>query len=138
MPDILELKSDLISLKQHIYSLTRDRVDIEKGKIESLEKILALRDPMTNVNEQRRELVYLTEKLSALTNTVLESNKSKFSLLAGKLDTLSPLNVISRGYALVEKEGKPITQIENLQKGDKVVVKLSNGQFKANITDIGE
>lgn len=138
VPDILELKSDLISLKQHIYSLTRDRVDIEKGKIESLEKILALRDPMTNVNEQRRELVYLTEKLSALTNTVLESNKSKFSLLAGKLDTLSPLNVISRGYALVEKEGKPITQIENLQKGDKVVVKLSNGQFKANITDIGE
>lgn len=138
VPDILELKSDLISLKQHIYSLTRDRVDIEKGKIESLEKILALRDPMTNVNEQRRELVYLTEKLSALTNTVLESNKSRFSLLAGKLDTLSPLNVISRGYALVEKEGKPITQIENLQKGDKVVVKLSNGQFKANITDIGE
>jgi exodeoxyribonuclease VII large subunit len=138
VPDIFELKTNLITLRQHIYALTRSRVNIERTKLSSLEKTLALRDPVTNINEQRKELVYLTEKLSSLTNSVLESNKSKISALAGKLDALSPLSVISRGYALVEKDDKPVTSVKNLMVGENVLIKLSDGTIKANVTDIGE
>ncbi len=138
VPDIFELKSNLISLKQHIYSLTKNRIDIERGKLNSIEKSGALRDPLTNINEKRRELVYITEKLTTLTNSVFENNKSKLSALAGKLDALSPLGVISRGYALVEKDGKPITKISNLKKDDSVCVKLSDGSFNAKVIEIGE
>ena len=138
VPDIFELKTNLITLRQHIYALTRSRVNIERTKLSSLEKTLALRDPVTNINEQRKELVYLTEKLSSLINSVLESNKSKISALAGKLDALSPLSVISRGYALVEKDDKPVTSVKNLMVGENVLIKLSDGTIKANVTDIGE
>ncbi len=131
VPDIFELKSNLVSLKQHIFSLTRNRVNFEKTKLCSLEKTLSLRDPVTNINEQRKELVYLTEKLTTLTNSVLDSNKSKISALAGKLDVLSPLSVISRGYALVEKDYKPVTKVKDLQKDDVISIKLSDGQIKA-------
>ena len=136
VPDIFELKSNLVNLKQHIFSLTKNRVDLEKAKVRSLEKTLLLRDPVTNINEQRKELVYLTEKLSALTNSVLDNNKLTISALAGKLDALSPLRVISRGYALVEKNDKPVTSVRCLRTGDIISVKLSDGQVKANI--IGE
>ena len=136
VPDIFELKSNIVSLKQHIFTLTRNSVNMERSKISSLEKSLALRDPVTNINEQRKELVYLTEKLTSLTNSVLDSNKSKISSLAGKLDALSPLNVISRGYALVEKDNKPVTKVKDLKKDDVISIKLSDGQVKANI--IGE
>ena len=136
VPDIFELKSNLLSIKQHLFSLTRSRVVFERTKLTSIEKTLALRDPVANINEQRKELVYLTDKLTALTNSVLDRNKSKISTLAGKLDVLSPLNVISRGYALVEKDDKPITKVKDLQKNDVISIKLSDGQVKANI--IGE
>ena len=136
VPDIFELKSNIVSLKQHIFTLTRNSVNMERSKISSLEKSLALRDPVTNINEQRKELVYLTEKLTSLTNSVLDSNKSKIPSLAGKLDALSPLNVISRGYALVEKDNKPVTKVKDLKKDDVISIKLSDGQVKANI--IGE
>ena len=141
VPDIFELKSNLISLRQHIFSLTRNRLNIERAVLNTIEKSLALRDPVTNINEQRKELVYLTEKLTSLTNTVLDKNKSKVSALAGKLDALSPLRVISRGYALVEKNDNPITTVKNLKKDDIISVKLSDGQVKAKIcecTSIGE
>ena len=131
VPDIFELKSDLVYLRQHIFSLTRNRVNLEKSKLVSLEKTLSLRDPVTNINEQRKELVYLTEKLTNLTNSVLDNNKSKVSALAGKLDALSPLRVISRGYALVEKDEKPVTKVKDLKKDDVISVKLSDGQVKA-------
>ena len=133
VPDIFELKSNLLSLKQHIFSLTRNRIDIERSRISSLEKTIALRDPVNNINEQRKELMYLTEKLSALTFSVLDSNKSKISALAEKLDILSPLSVISRGYALIEKDNKPVTKVGDLQKDDVVSIKLSDGQVKAVI-----
>ncbi len=136
VPDIFELKSNLVSLKQHIFTLTKNSVNIERSKISSLEKSLALRDPVTNINEQRKELVYLTDKLTSLTNSVLDSNKSKISALAGKLDVLSPLNVISRGYALVEKDDKPVTNVKDLKKDDVVSIKLSDGQVKANIIGV--
>ena len=136
VPDIFELKASLVSMKQHLFTLTRNLVSIERSKVSSLEKTLALRDPVTNINDQRKELVYLSEKLSTLTNSALESNKSKISALAGKLDALSPLGVISRGYALIEKDNKPITKAKNLQKDDIISIKLSDGQVKANI--IGE
>lgn len=136
VPDIFELKSNLVSFKQHIFSLIRNIMNIERTKLSSLEKTLSLRDPVTNINEQRKELVYLTEKLTTLTNSVLDSNESKISALAGKLDALSPLSVISRGYALVEKDNKPITKVKDLQKDDIISIKLSDGQIKANI--IGE
>lgn len=133
VPDIFELKGNLVSLKQHMFSLTRNRVNIERSKVSSIEKTLALRDPVTNINEQRKELVYLTEKLSILTNSFLDTNKSKISALAGKLNALSPLSVISRGYAIVEKDNKPVTKVKDLKKDDVISIKLSDGQVKARI-----
>ena len=133
VPDIFELKGNLVSLKQHMFSLTRNRVNIERSKVSSIEKTIALRDPVTNINEQRKELVYLTEKLSTLTNSFLDTNKSKISALAGKLNALSPLSVISRGYAIVEKDNKPVTKVKDLKKDDVISIKLSDGQVKARI-----
>ena len=133
VPDIFELKANLVSLRQHIISLTRNKMNIERSSLSSFEKRLALRDPVTNINEQRKELVYLTEKLSILTHSILDENKSKISALAGKLDVLSPLSVISRGYALVEKDDKPVTKVKDLKKDDVISIKLSDGQVKARI-----
>ena len=133
VPDMFELKANLVSLRQHIFSLIRNKMNIERSSLSSFEKRLALRDPVTNINEQRKELVYLTEKLSILTNSILEDNKSKISALAGKLDALSPLSVISRGYALVEKDDKPVTKVKDLKKDDVISIKLSDGQVKARI-----
>ncbi len=133
VPDIFELKANLVSYKQHVFSVMRNRLNIERSELSSIKKTLSLRDPVTNINEQRKELVFLTEKLTALTNSALDSNKSIISALAGKLDALSPLSVISRGYALVEKDNKPVTKVEELKKDDIISVKLSNGQVKANI-----
>jgi len=138
VPDIFELKANLLLMQQQIFSLVKNKLEIEKGNISSLEKRLSLRDPITNINEQRRELIYLTERLTSLTNSALDFHKSKLSAFAGKLDALSPLRVISRGYALVEKDDKPVTDIKDINMGDSISVKLSNGTFKADVTYIGD
>lgn len=138
VPDRFELGARLISAKQHLYTLVRNRVDMEREKLNAIGKNAALYDPLYSINEKKREIVYIEDKLSSLVTSELEKNKSCVSAMAGKLDALSPLRVISRGYALVEKNGKPVTKTADLQKDDCVCIKLSDGSFSANVKEIGD
>lgn len=138
VPDTYELKSNLIAMQQRIFSLAKSKIDFERSKLNAIEKTGVLRDPLTNIHDKRKELVYISEKLYGLVNGSLDTNKLKISALAGKLEALSPLNVISRGYALVEKDEKTVTSVKYLDKGENVSIKLSDGIVKAIVTDIGE
>lgn len=138
VPDRLELLARLTSAKQHICSLVRNRFDTEREKLNAIGKNAALYDPLYSINEKKRELVYLEDKLSSLVTSELEKNKSRVSATAGKLDALSPLRVISRGYALVEKNGRTVTKTADLQTGDFIRIKLSDGSFSANVKEIGD
>lgn len=138
VPDRLELLDRLTSAKQHICSLVRNRFDTEREKLNAIGKNAALYDPLYSINEKKRELVYLEDKLSSLVTSELEKNKSRVSATAGKLDALSPLRVISRGYALVEKNGRTVTKTADLQTGDFIRIKLSDGSFSANVKEIGD
>lgn len=138
VPDRLELLARLTSAKQHICSLVRNRFDTEREKLNAIGKNAALYDPLYSINEKKRELVYLEDKLSSMVTSELEKNKSRVSATAGKLDALSPLRVISRGYALVEKNGRTVTKTADLQTGDFIRIKLSDGSFSANVKEIGD
>ena len=136
VPDKLELKSELISYKQHILNLTKNKLDRERSKLLAIEKSGALRDPVTKLNENRRELLYLSERITNLTVSAVDSSKMKYAALAGKLNALSPLGVISRGYALAEHDGKVVTMVKDVEVNDDISVRLSDGMLKAKIIGI--
>ena len=68
----------------------------------------------------------------------LEKNKSRFSNLVGKLDALSPLKVISRGYALVENNGKVVTSKNQVKVDDNIILTVSDGVVSATVTGVNE
>ena len=136
VPDKLELKSELISYQQHILNLTKNKLDRERSKLLAIEKSGALRDPVTKLNENRRELLYLSERITNLTVSAVDSSKMKYAALAGKLNALSPLGVISRGYALAEHDGKVVTMVKDVEVNDDISVRLSDGMLKAKIIGI--
>lgn len=138
VPDRLELKSEMISYKQHILNLTKNKLDKERSKLLAIEKSGALRDPVTKLNENRRELLYLSERITNLTVSAVDGNKMKYAALAGKLNALSPLGVISRGYALAERHGKVVTKVKDISVNDEISVRLSDGTLKAKVIGIEE
>ncbi len=137
-PDIRELKGDLLGIKQHISSLVIGRLESEKNKLSIIEKSSALKNPVQKLNENRENLMYLGEKITSLTTDKVNKEKIKFSSLAGKLDALSPLGVIARGYALASIDGKIIKSVKDTKINDEINVKLSDGVLSAKITDVCE
>ena len=138
VPDVLELQGELIGFKHQLLNAFNSRITFERNKLYEIEKKGILKDPVVKLDENRENLIYLSEKLTKLTIDKLNREKLEFSALSGKLDALSPLSVIARGYAMASSKGKVIDSIGNIKINDEIDVKLSDGTFKAKVTEICE
>ena len=60
-------------------------------------------------------------------------SKNKFIELATKLDSISPLKTLTRGYCLIEKDNKIVKKAEELEKNQEISIRLTDGKIKAKI-----
>ena len=90
----------------------------------------------TEINENYILLDNLIKSINK--NVINKINKNKLMLneKISRLDALSPLKTISRGYTISEKDGKIIKTVSQLKIGDKIDLRYNDGKVKANIEDI--
>ncbi len=136
VPDIIELKSDLIGLKQHLTVLIKNKIDFEREYLENTEKRISILSPTNKILNSRQELSNLYEKIVNSVELKLNNERGKISVLSGKLNALSPLDVLSRGYSISYKNDSPITSVDGLSNGDNIKVKVTDGEFFACVTDV--
>lgn len=138
VPDKMELKGELLSCKQHLFGLVKNRISNERSNLRGIEQKEVMRNPITRINENRKDLLYISERLENLTTNIVNDNKNKIGALAGKLDALSPLSVVSRGYSLVENKSKIVKSTADVSVNDEIFVKVSDGSITAKVLKINE
>ena len=74
-----------------------------------------------------------TKQLENLIKAKQEKEKTKYIELIAKLDTLSPLKTLYRGYSIIEKDNKIIKSKEELKKGEIVDIQLVDGKKQAEV-----
>ena len=88
---------------------------------------------------QRREMVEgLSRRMGECMQHRLTREQGRLSALSGTLDALSPLKVLSRGYAIVKKDGQVIKRASDVSPGDRVAIRLAEGALSAEILGKGE
>lgn len=138
-----ELAVDNIDDVRETLKLYNNRYKVAlKKKIElmrlSYEKCMArpaYKNPTQKINEQ---YMVIDMKVKALQNSMmlkLKEAKTSFVKETAKLDSLSPLKTLTRGYSIVTKQesGKVIKSVDDLNPGEKVNLRLSDGQKTATI-----
>lgn len=88
------------------------------------------KQPMQKINER---YLYVDKQIKKIENIIkikLIQNKANFQNKVQKLDNLSPLKTLSRGYSIVEKEGKIVKDSKQLKTGDKINIKLHTRNYK--------
>ena len=78
------------------------------------------------------------EKLNLLFNKIYSQNLNNFKVNISKLDSLSPLKVMSRGYSYVTKENEIIKSINEVKKDDELELKLVDGKILTKVIDVKE
>lgn len=78
----------------------------------------------------------LSEKIGMYFTQKSEVEFHKFSALVGRLNALSPLSVLERGYAVAKQENKVITSAKEADAGKELTVAFSDGELKCNISEV--
>lgn len=137
VPDINELLNFTKNAESRmLYSISK-RLEYEAQRLDSLsnESILAnYNDFFDNKNDV---LVSLKKELSDAFENKLSRCKYDLGILSGKLDALSPLSVLARGYAAVKtKDNKIIKSKEDIKVNDKINIKFIDGSAVCTVDEV--
>ncbi len=134
VPEINELKWKLDNVKKKLSLLLRQKVEIMKNRYNSLINSKALKNPYDSIRQKMLLVEKLEESLKNKFGTTLKDDKIKLVKLVSKLETLSPLKTLTRGYSIVEnEEGTVLTSTSELISGEKISIILSDGKKGAVI-----
>ena len=136
VPDILKLKADLEKIENTMKNAFLSKYEIAALKLSGLMSVRAFTNPKTLIESKMQTLDSLCDKNRTLINKIFETKANDFSLNVTKLDGLSPLKIMARGFGVVEKEGKVIKTIKDINEGEKISLKLSDGSALCTVNEI--
>ena len=132
-PDIYELKNKINALNERARLSLKKKLELMKMKYQSLMNSKVFKDPIQNMQNNYLRIDGFIKRLE---NSIVLKQKGvqkDFKSMALKLDALSPLKTMVRGFSIIEKDGKIIKSSKNLEKDDEVSIKLIDGNKQAKI-----
>ncbi len=134
-----ELENHLNNLQKRIYNNINNKLQNYREKINSIISKQIFIKPEILLSDHLQKLDYLSRQLGWNTEKVFKNFRQKCELLGGKLDTLSPLKTLKRGYSISSKEdGKIITSIRDVKKRTRLKTRLIDGLITSTVNDIKE
>lgn len=120
-----------------LQSLT-GKLRLSKEKLDRIANSYAMRQPFGKFNRLQQRLDEFAQRLNLNITHTLNTEREKLSGIAGKLESLSPLNVLKRGYTITTRleDDKSLRYITDLSKGDKIKTNLSQGSIISEILSI--
>ena len=132
-PDIYELKNKINALNERARLSLKKKLELMKMKYQSLMNSKVFTDPIQNMQNNYLRIDGFIKRLE---NSIVLKQKGvqkDFKSMALKLDALSPLKTMVRGFSIIEKDGKIIKSSKNLEKDDEVSIKIIDGNKQAKI-----
>lgn len=130
--DILEW---LDTLEARLRSLLLSRLALARTRLDELASRPCFRRPADALREQERKLDDRLQRLERALRMRIEQAKARLALATGKLDALSPLKVLGRGYSLTRKveDLALVTSTRQVQPGDWIVTQLADGRLVSRV-----
>ena len=134
VPDWREVRDGLDALELRSKQAVQKRLDSLRQRLNDLAAKRVLNDPAVYLDNRRMELDYWDERLLTAQERLLSAKRHSFEKRGAALDAMSPLRVLSRGYAIAENDaGKPLHSIEELSIGDTVRLRLADGRADCRV-----
>lgn len=133
VPDVYELKQK-ISNYQNRYRLSlKKKIELMKLRYEKCIRSRVFTDPTRNIKDQYIILDSYIKRMDVKIKEIQKNKQTKFVEIVSKLDTLSPLKTLTRGYCLTEKQNKIVKSVEQLSSDDEINLRFFDGEKKAKV-----
>ena len=134
--DIFEIKNKLETYKVRCNQALRKKHEFVRLRYEKIMNSKVFTDPTKRINEYYISIDMKVKQLVNAIKTKYESSKNIAINNIAKLDTLSPLKTLSRGYCISHINGEIIKTIKQVKINDNLDIKLKDGELSTKIVDI--
>ena len=131
--DEAAIRSSLRQLQLRLEQAEGRKLTQLRQRLDALAQKPVMKRPEAYLQQQELQLEMLRQRLEHAGTGVVQKNALRFQRAAAKLDALSPLKVLSRGYAMVTREDAVVRSVTQLQPGDPVAVALSDGTVQCTV-----
>ena len=134
VPDRAELMVHYQSLHKNINAVVKNIYETRSKRLQNTRRMMEALSPQKSFDRCEGNLKLLQNRMqNAVDRKCAECEKS-LQAYASKLESLNPLSVLARGYAVAEKDGTVITAASQVQTGDKITLTFSDGKTNAVIS----
>ena len=136
VPDIREQKNYVSALKTALDNAIETDIKEKQYNLEQLTKSSVLKNPEKIIENCELYLDTIITKININFKDIFTKRSSDFAMLCSKLDSLSPLKVLARGYSIAKKDENIIVNSKDLSVGDSISIQFTDGNAKAEITEV--
>ena len=133
VPNVAELSQKLDVYNLRLKNALKKKIDIMKMRYEKCMKSRVYTDPLKNINDQYLKLDIFLKSMTNSVFTKIQKSKTEATKNIAKLDALSPLKTLARGYSIVQKNEKVVKSVNELNKDDIISLRLADGNKDAKI-----
>ena len=133
VPDIEEIKRKLNTYENRYKTSLKKKIEYMNLRYQKCMASKVFTDPTARIKELYLEV---DDKIKRLDNNItnkIKDLKTKEIELISKLDTLSPLKTLTRGYTIASKDEKTIKSVMDLKKDDIIDLKFIDGEIQTKV-----
>jgi len=135
VPDQENLRQNLDGISAAMVTAMSRQIKAARQHLSILSESPVLRSPTGYLEQKKSQLELLKNRLVSAQMQTAGKNSQRFVALASKLDAMSPLKVLTRGYAMAQlPDGTVLRSAEQVRIGDEIHVALSRGSIRAVVT----
>lgn len=139
VPDQDALRQQLDSISAMMGNLLTRQIKNARKQLNTLAQSPSLISPDQYIIQRRKSLELLKGRVFSAQTRVLHLHKQRFIAATAKLDAMSPLKVLTRGYSMAQNENhEVIRSVKQVQAGESMLVAVSDGVITTTVTDIKE
>ena len=137
VPDMAELLRYLRGTENGMAQSVLHRLEREERRLKALAEKRVLTDPLAFVQDRRLQLDYMQDKMTSAARTHWDREARRFAGTVAKLDALSPLKVLGRGYAMARtEEGGILRSSAQVRPGDRIELRLAQGSLGCRVEEV--
>ncbi len=135
-PDVYKLKDRLENASVKMKSAIRSKSEKQRSRLDKLKAHRVFTD-YTSVFDKKRQSVDLQEaRLMTAAKDSINENKSRIAVIASRLEAISPIAVMTRGYSVATAKGKKITSVKEIDVKSSIKLLLADGAADCTVNEV--
>ena len=134
VPDQDALRQNLDAMQNSMASALNRQMKGARQHLSVLAQSQALRSPTGYIEQREKSLELLKNRLVSAQNQTITRTNARYITAVSKLDAMSPLKVLTRGYSMAQTEsGEVVRSVSQVEVGEKIQISLSDGKLRATV-----